>query len=192
VGDSSVDRDEPKVKSYFAIASREAVREVWGDEGVRAVSASLAPRVRDDVFAEPLPLWIAERSFIALHLAMYETVAERNREEYFRVLRKMTDKSFGVVRRFLVTIASPSRFLESAGSMWKADHTHGSLEGRCDANGRGGALVLRDSPFTETPHARRGIAENLRYVLELTGANGAVATHALVAPGVLEIKLRWA
>jgi hypothetical protein len=181
---------EPQVKSYFATASRDAVRDVFGDDGLATVAATLTPIVRDHVLAEHLPQWTPERSLIALHYGIYETVAGRDRETYFRVLRRMTERSFGVVRKLLVTMASPDRLLESASAVWKADHTHGALEVRREAKRAVG--YLRDSPYTEEPHTRLGISENLRYVLELSGAKGVLVSHALVSPGVLEMKFRWA
>ena len=51
--------------------------------------------------------------------------------------------------------------------------------------------MLRQHPYTETPQGRAGIAEMLRYILELSRAKGVTETHSLVAPGVLEIKVRW-
>ena len=59
-----------------------------------------------------------------------------------------------------------------------------------DAAGSG-RIVLRDHPYTETPQARAGYAEMVRYVIELTRAKDVTETHSLLAPGVLEIKVRW-
>jgi hypothetical protein len=192
LGEAVIQPGEPQLKRYFAVASRDALREQWGEAGVQATAAMLEPRIRDDVLAERPAIWVPERSFIAFHIAVFEGVAGHDREVYARLVRRATELSFGVVRRLLVSLASPRRVFDSGPAMWRADHTHGVLECRLHESGKQGVLSLRDSPFTESPHARAGLAENLRYVVELSGAKGVVETHALASPGVLEIKLRWA
>jgi hypothetical protein len=183
---------EPQVKRYFATATRDALREQWGEAGVRSTAERLPQRVRDDVLHDRGGTWVCERSFIAFHIAIFEGVAGHEREPYVKMIRRMTELSFGVVRKLLVSIASPRRIFESGPAIWKADHTHGVLECRLHESGNRGVLSLRESPYADSPHARAGLAENLRYVLELSGARGAVETHMLVSPGVLEIKVRWA
>jgi hypothetical protein len=192
VGEAAKDTAEPHVKRYFATATRDALREQWGDAGVRSTAERLPEDVRADVFHDRGGTWIPERSFIAFHIAIFEGVAGHEREPYSKVIRRMTELSFGVVRKLLVSMASPRRIFESGPAIWKADHTHGIFECRLHESGHRGVLSLRESPYTESPHARAGLAENMRYVLELSGARGAIETHGLVSPGVLEIKLRWA
>jgi hypothetical protein len=58
-------------------------------------------------------------------------------------------------------------------------------------HGNCGTLVLRDHPYTETPQGRTAITEMLRYIVELSRARSPTATHALVSPGVLQMKIRW-
>ena len=179
------------MKRYFATATRDALREQWGNAGVRDTAERVPQRVRDDILHDR-GTWVSERSFIAFHIAIFEGVAGHDRETYNRIIRRTTEMSFGVVRKLLVSMASPRRIFESGPAIWKADHTHGVLECRLHESGHRGVLALRDSPFTESPHARAGLAENLRYVLELSGAKGAIETHGPAGPGVLEIKVRWA
>jgi hypothetical protein len=182
---------EPKLKRFYPVACRDALREIWGVEGVDDVKRRMSPRERDEMFADPLPLWFPERPLIAFNFALWEGPAARDRETYSRWLRRMTDLSFGLVKRLLLSVASPRKIIESAHEIWKADHTHGVMEGRCEADDRG-TIVLRDSLFMQTPQARAGMAEMLRYIVELGGAKGAIEKHALVPPGVLQVKLRWA
>ncbi len=182
---------EPRIKSYYAQASRDALREIWGPRGVEDVAGRMAPAHRDELFAPRLPVWFPERVLIAFNFALWEGPVARRRDTYERWLWRTTDLSFGVVRRLVLSLASPRRIFESAPELWRADHTHGTLQGRCDDD-RTGTFVLRDSPFVETPQGRAAISESFRYIVQLGGARGAVEKHALTAPGVLEVRLRWA
>jgi hypothetical protein len=181
---------EPKIKRFYVAASRDAVRDLWGESGLADVASRMAAFDRDAMLDPQLPAWVRERALIAFSFALWEGPVGRVRTRYERWLHRMTDMSFGVVKRLVVSLASPEKILESAGAMWKADHTHGVMTGRCD--GRRGVLTLADSPYIETPQGRAATAEMLRYILQLAGARGVVEKHALVPPGILEVKLRWA
>jgi hypothetical protein len=182
---------EPKLKRFYAVASCDALREIWGTDGVADVTRRMPERERHEMFAENLPIWFPERPLIAFNFALWEGPCDRDRERYFRWLRRMTDLSFGVVKKLVLSMASPRKILESAAELWKADHTHGVMEGRCEGDDHG-TIILRDSVFVDTPQARAGMAENLRYIMELGGAKGAIEKHALVPPRTLEVRLRWA
>ena len=135
-------------------------------------------------------LWVRERALIAWNFALWEGPVDRKRDRYEVWLHRMTDLSFGVVKRLVLSMASPEKVLSSARDLWKSDHTHGSMHGHCD--GHRGTVTLADSPYVETPQGRAGIAEMLRYIMELAGARGALERHALLPTGVLEVRLRWA
>ena len=186
VGESA----EPKIKRFYAAAARDAVRALWGDDGVADVAARMSDDDRDAMLAPHLPLWVRERAFIAFSFALWEGPVGRTRERYERWLHTMTDMSFGVVKRLVLSMASPQKVFLSSGDLWKADHTHGTMAGRVD--GHRGIITLTDSPYVETPQGRAAIAELLRYILELAGAKGVIEKHVLVPPGTLEVKFRWA
>jgi hypothetical protein len=169
----------------------DALREIWGADGLADVTRRMPVRERQEVFAEHLPLWFPERPLIALNYAIFEGLCDRKRELYFPWVHRMLDLSFGVVKKLVLSMASPRKVFESAAELWKADHTHGEMEGRCEADGRG-TMVLHDSLFVDTPQARAAMAEMLRYIMELGGARGAIEKHALVPPRTLEVRLRWA
>jgi len=184
------DASEPKIKRFYAAASRDAVRVLWGEAGLADVAARMTERDREVMLAPDLPLWVPERALIAFNFALWEGPVDRARPRYEKWLHTMTDMSFGVVKRLVLSMASPEKVLLASGEMWKADHTHGVMTGRCD--GKRGMVTLTGSEFVATPQARAGMAEMSRYILQLAGAKGVVEKHALVPPGVLEIKLRWA
>ena len=180
---------EPMVKRYYVRACIDAARELWGQGGVDDIGSRMPERERAEIFVERLPEWVPIRVLVAWNFAVWEGPARRNKAAYFPWLRLTTDLSFGRVKKLFISMASPEKFLTKASELWDADHIGGSLEGCVD--GKGGTFLLRDHPYTETPQARAGIAEMLRYILELTRAKGVTETHSLVAPGVLEIKVRW-
>jgi hypothetical protein len=182
---------EPKVKRFYAVASIDALREIWGADGLADVARRMPARERQEMLAEHLPIWFPERPLIAFNFALFEGLCDRRRELYFPWVHRMLDLSFGVVKKLVLGMASPRKILESAGELWKADHTHGVMQGRCEGDDRG-TMVLRDSFFVDTPQARAAMAEMLRYILELGGARGAIEKHALVAPRTFEVRLRWA
>jgi hypothetical protein len=182
--------DEPMIKSFYVAASRDAVRAIWGDVGMADVAARMTDCDRETVLAPRLPVWVPERALVAFNFALWEGPVDRNRERYFTWLHRMTDMSFGVVKRLVLSMASPERAVASAADLWKADHTHGRMEGRVD--GHRATFTLVESPYVETPQGRAGMAEILRYILELAGAKGVLEKHALVPPSTLEVKVRWA
>jgi hypothetical protein len=184
------DEAEPRIKRFYASASRDAVRALWGEAGLSDVAARMSEVDREAMLAPHLPLWVRERALIAFNFALWEGPVDRNRQRYERWLHAMTDMSFGVVKRLVLSLASPEKVLLVSGEMWKADHTHGVMTGHCE--GKRGTLTLAGSAFVETPQARAGMAEMTRYIMQLAGAKGVVEKHALVPPGVLEVKLRWA
>ncbi|HEY3820474.1 MAG TPA: hypothetical protein VGL81_25085 [Polyangiaceae bacterium] len=181
---------EPKVKRFYAAAARDAVRVIWGEKGLADVAARMSEAHRAAMLVPDLPQWVPERALIAFNFALWEGPVDRARPRYEKWLHTMTDMSFGVVKRLVLSMASPEKVILVAGDMWKTDHTHGEMVGRCE--GKRGTLTLSGSPYVETPQGRAGMAEMSRYILQLAGAKGVVEKHALVPPGVLEIKLRWA
>ena len=180
---------EPMVKRFYVRAGIDAARDLWGQEGLDDVRSRMPETERDEFFAERLPEWVSIRSMIAFNFALWEGPANRNKARYFPWVRLTTDLSFGRVKRLFLSMASPEKVVIKASELWSADQTGGTFEGVLE--GKGGRLVLRDHPYTETPQARAGYAEMVRYIIELTRAEGVTETHSLVAPGVLEIRVRW-
>jgi hypothetical protein len=180
---------EPKLKRFYVAAMLDAAREIWGEDGVHDVARRMPEREREEILAPQLPPWVPERVLIAWNFALWEGPANRSRQAYVPWLKRTTDLSFGIVKRLFLSLASPERFFADAHGLWKADHTHGTLEGRID--GKRGVLVLRDHPYTETPQARAALAEMLRYIVELTRAKDVTETHGLSPKGTLEVKLAW-
>jgi len=177
------------MKRYYFRAAVDATRATWGEAGVKDAATRMPARERDEFFAEPLPEWAPTRAMIAWNFALWEGPVRRDKPVYFSWVRRMTDLSFGRVKKLFLSMATPEKLIASAGELWNAEQTTGTLDGL--VHGKTGTLVLRHHPYTETPQARAGISEMMRYSVELTRAKGATSTHALIAPGALQIKIRW-
>jgi hypothetical protein len=172
------------------VAAREAAHWAWGPDGVAEIARNMPERERGEIFAEVLPPWVAERAVIALGFGIWNGPAKRSKPEYFRFLHKTTDLSFGVVRKALVgALASPEKVISMADELWKSDHTHGSWETHVAPNRA--RMRLTGHPYSDTPHGRTSLGEQIRYIVECTRAREVTASHSLVKPGVMEITLRW-
>jgi hypothetical protein len=177
------------IKRFYLVAFHQAAREMWGEDGLADIRARMPAREGDEAFAVHLPVWVQERLVIAWCFALWEGRADRNRARYVAWLHRVTDLTFGRVRRLLLSVATPAKILGMAGELWRADRTHGTLEGSVD--GKRGVFVLSDHPYTETPQARATMAENFRYTIELTRAKNVTETHARRIDGALEVKIKW-
>jgi hypothetical protein len=180
---------EPCIKRYYLAAFHQTVREMWGEDGLADVRTRMPPREAEEAFADHLSAWVPERLIIAWCFALWEGRADRNRARYVAWLHRVTDVTFGRVRRLLLSIATPEKIFRMAGELWRADRTHGTLEGTVD--GKRGVFVLSDHPYNETPQARATMAEILRYTIELTRAKNVTETHARRIDRTLEVKLKW-
>jgi hypothetical protein len=180
---------EPCMKRHYLLAFHQAAQERWGTEGLLDIRTRMPPREAEEAFAGRVPAWVPERVPIAWCFALWEGRADRDRSRYVAWLHRVMDLSFGRVRRMLLGMAMPEKLFPMAHKLWSDDHTHGSLEGRCED--KRGVFVLRDHPYVDTPQARATIAENFRYSVQLTRARNVVETHARRVDGALEVKLRW-
>jgi hypothetical protein len=164
---------------------------MWGEDGLRDITDRMPPSSRGEMLRETGSEreWIAEAHVIAWCFAVWEGPANRDRAIYFELLKRQTDLGFGRIRRFFLSMATPSMLFAKAPSMWSQDHTHGTLE--CAVEGTSAIVTLRDHPYTETPQARATIAEVFRYTISLANARGVTESHALEQPGVLRVKIRW-
>jgi hypothetical protein len=185
VGEAS----EPLLKKHNATAARDAVRLVWGPGAVTEVMQRMPDRERVEIFADVLPPMIPFRAILELGYAIWDGPAKHSRPEYFKFLHKQTDMSFGRVRKLLLTTSTPEKLISMADELWKSDHTHGSWETAVAP--RRARMVLSGHPFADTPHARTSLSEQIRYIIQLTRVQHVTESHARLAPGVLEITLRW-
>ena len=185
--------DEPCTRRIVVPAYRRAVVDLFGDAGRTQVIALLDGDSRDEFVRDVTPNreWIPARHLIAWSFAVWEGPANRQREPMAELVRRQWDLSFGVVRKLLLHMASPSAIVARLPQIWKQDHTAGTLEAVLDDGGSGATLRMSDTPFIETPQARAGMAEIYRHAFAQTRARNVTETHALEAPNRMVLRLRW-
>jgi uncharacterized protein (TIGR02265 family) len=181
----------PCERGVYFIAYLEALKRLWGAEGVASIAAELSEDTRAAVFRELSPAeWIAEKHLIALNLATWAGPACRKRAEYARCIALTMDLSFGVIRRALLQLASPKALLENAPKLWREDHTHGEIEVET-ISAKSAVLRLREHPFVDLPQSRAAIAESLRHCVTLTRARSVTETHRLEGESVMLVRFSW-
>lgn len=171
------------------VATREATRDVFGDDGVDAVLAALSPETRDLFLpgAPPAP-WVAEAAYMAWMSALWDGPCARD-EAALRVwVDRLTDRGFGAARRMLLALASPWVVLRRAGALWHGEHTHGELS-VTPADG-GARFELRDHPFVDDHVASLAVSEAYRHIVFRCRVRWARERH-YVTEGALVVVVHW-
>jgi len=182
---------DSKARGTVFVALREAAIEVWGEHGAEVLANALPEDVRRAT-VENLVVSVGlypERYVVAWFNAAYETMARRSDRDFFRFLDNMMDHGFGRVRRALLRLATPAFLLDQAESLWRHDHSHGTLKSEVS---RGMAkLKLTDHDYVRDPISRSAVSEIYRYGVQLTGAQQVTATHVLTSADTLTVILKW-
>lgn len=165
---------------------------MFGDEG-RARTLALLP---EDSRAElerdvTTTLWFPSRHVIAWAFAIWEGPAGRDREVMSAFVRKQWDLSFGVVRRMMLHLASPTTIVPRLPKLWREDHNVGEVTSSLEDEGRGATVHFEGTPFVDTPHGRASMAEVYRHAFAQTRARNVTATHAADGPHGMVLRLRW-
>lgn len=184
---------EPSIRRYVVPAFRRALIDVFGEQGRAQTIALLEGEAREEL-AREIPStqdWFPIRHMISWGFAVWEGPAKREREIMTRFVRHQWDLSHGVVRRLLLHMASPQVVVSRLAKLWTEDNTGGVLEATLDDDERGASIVIRDTQWAETPHARASMAEVYRHAFSQTRARDVTETHAADGPKDLSIKLRW-
>jgi hypothetical protein len=196
VGQTSVDPsgllgDESKARGTVFVGFRAAAIELWGEQGLRNLASALPDDVRSATIDHAVVSagLYPERYTIAWFHAAYTVMSHRSDREFHAVLDGMMDHGFGRVRRALLRLATPGFLLDQAASLWRHDHSHGTL---VTETRRGhGTLVLTQHDYVWDAVARAALAEIFRYGVQLTGAQQVTAGHQLTNPNTLTVTLRW-
>jgi hypothetical protein len=178
------------VERKSLIGFRAACEQMWGKDGLARVASGLAPDVRERTagFA-PLPKWVQVCDLIAWHHALWDGLAARDERVMTEHMHLTVDRGFGLVKRFLLGMATPRTLAPRVAQLWRDEYSSGQLEANFTES-NAVELRLRDHPYVGDPLMRLVIAEVYRYVLSL----GRVA-HVSKAYGVrdhaLVVLLRW-
>jgi hypothetical protein len=170
-----------------------AVRELWGDEGLRDVADRLPDDTRNATTEGMLSVlrWYPTRYVLDWDEAKMAGPARGDETAFRRSVTKGIDLGFGRVRRTFLSFATPVLLAERAAGFWRHEHTHGQIVVDSSQRSEGRARVtLTGHPFVGTTLSRIAFAEVLRHVLSLSRASNVRETHAL-AGEVLSVALTW-
>jgi hypothetical protein len=170
-----------------------AVRDVWGEEGLRDVVSRLPAETREATTGpEFSPLsWYPTRYVVDWDVAKMDGPAHGDEAAFRRSVDRGTDLGFGRVRRAFLSFATPILLANKAAELWRHDHTHGALLIDASRRAEGRArLTLTDHPFVGTALSRLAFAEVMRYVLSLSRARNVRESHAMSGEGLV-VALTW-
>jgi hypothetical protein len=176
---------------YLPAMKRAAVL-LWGEEGLDDIGRALPDDTREEFFRTvQTDEWVAVRHITGWMYAAHHGPAQLALAKTREYIDRIFDFSSGIIRRSLLRLADPATLTPRLGPLWPEDQTHGELLSTIDPGGKSATFRLTNSPFTETPHTRGGIAENYRYAYSLTRATNVTETHALERQGTLVFRIRW-
>jgi hypothetical protein len=188
---SELPGDDSKARGTVFVGFRAAAIELWGDQGLRTLASALPDDVRTATIDNAVVSagLYPERYTVAWFNAAYAVMSRRSDREFYAFLDGMMDHGFGRVRRALLRLATPGFLLDQAASLWRHDHSHGTL---VTETSRGhGTLVLTQHDYVWDAVARAALAEIFRYGVQLTGAQQVTAAHQVTSPNTLTVTLRW-
>lgn len=170
---------------------RQAVLDLWGEPGLRAVSARLPQDVRFDTVDTMLMSmeWLPEAHVLAWYEALWSGPCQEKRAFFLQAIDRMMDFGFGKIRKAFLVLASPSIIFAKAPGLWRYDHSHGVLT--ADVEASSGRLRLEGHPYTSNPLSCLATAEIYRYCVTLCRANNVTESHYRDATGALIVRLRW-
>jgi hypothetical protein len=183
------DMGEACAASRVFVASRAAAVELYGNDGLKSISARLPDEAR--IIADTALItekWLPERWIIAWQEAVWNGPARKDDAAFRSYVRTVVDHGFGRVRRLLVNLVTPATLCTRAAELWHDEHTHGAIT----AEPVGNVVNIRLSahPYVTRPVSRMVMAESLRYAASLTRATDVREAHRLDGD-TLEVKLTW-
>ncbi|MGZ3421890.1 MAG: hypothetical protein ACXVEF_10020 [Polyangiales bacterium] len=167
-----------------------AVRQIFGEDAVVRIAAHLPDAVRASTLDGPTPNWVPEAHMIAFCTAVDEVLGGGDDEALRRWSASAIDHGFGVARRVLLTIATPSVIVRRSGELWRDEFTSGRLVAFSTQSNEA-LLTLHESPFTEAVRMRVVVAEAYRRTVELAGANDVAAAYDPESARTLAVTLCW-
>jgi hypothetical protein len=186
-----IDPTEPFARGNVLHGFRAAAHELWGDEGLRVIGEHLSSEARA-VSLESIVLavsWYPVRFASAWHEAVWEGPARRDDAALCKFVARAVDLGIGRIRKVLFGFATPDMLFAKAPSIWRDQHTHGTLSAVREGKSKT-IFTLRDHPYTKLPISRRFTAESYRYIGSLTGIR-CKETHKLEGDALV-VRVEWA
>lgn len=174
-----------------------AVRDLWGDDGLRDATERLPDETRTATTGadfESLGFY-PTRYILDWNVAVMDGPAGGDEREFRRTVARSIDLGFGRIRRVFLSFATPTLLAQRASELWRHDHTHGRLVLDPDESVPGRRrITLTGHPFVSNPLARMAFSEVLRRVLSLSRVRNVRETHSLKSATTgdsLVIVLTW-
>jgi hypothetical protein len=185
----------PLTRGIIFHAFHSAAREVFGDDGLRAIGVMLPGATRAATVDEaPLALtWYPTTYAVEWYDAVLEAkaAAAGDLTRFHVWLRRATDLGFGRVRRTLLGLFGPEALITRAGELWRHDHTTGALEVTAH-DPKTATVVLRDHLFLSTPLAQSAIAEIFRDIISRArGVKRVSESHVMDGESALRVLFEW-
>jgi hypothetical protein len=179
----------PRIHGTSVHGVRAAAVRAFGEAGVRALRVSDAAR-RAIVDAIVLPGdWIPEALFIEVYEALFRERLESDEARLASFVGDAIGMGWGRVKRALVAMATPEILWRRAGSLWREEHTTGTL--RATLAERQATITLEDHAYADSNVTRRVHAESMRYIISLSRVKNAKATHGLDGRRNLVVRVTW-
>jgi hypothetical protein len=184
---------EPMTRGTILHSMAAAVRDVWGADGLRDVTARLPDEARAATTGPDFATlsFYPTRYILDWNTAIMDGPAHDDEREFRRGVARSIDFGFGRVRRAFLSFATPILLAQRAAELWRHDHTHGRLALDPDESVPGRRRIsLTGHPFVTSALGRIAVSEVLRHVLSLSRARNVRETHGMTGDALV-IVLTW-
>ena len=183
---------EPLTRGVVFHSLHEALGNLWGEEQLAVVVATLPPEVAHATFgAAYRPLtWYPVAYLEAWHEAVHAGPAGRDDGIYVEYMDRALDVSLGRLRRAFMRFMNPVKLADRSSELWRSFHTHGetTVVWKGDTSAR---ITLVDHPFIATRLGRLTFASMVRSTAALSRSKNVRQRHSYDAQGTLSVTLTW-
>jgi hypothetical protein len=173
----------PHARGSVLHGFREAVVDLWGEEGLRRFAELLPADARVatlDSIVLPFE-WVPIAHVVAWHEALWNGLARGDERELTKLVARAIDVGLGRFKSAFFAGITPERLVERAPELWRWQHTHGELS--VQVQGASGVVTLRGHPYVDHPACRRVTAESYRHIVGMVWGAGAQNTASGPGPG---------
>ncbi len=173
---------DPYARGSVVHGFREAVVDLWGDEGLRRLADLLPVEARAatlDSIVLPFE-WVPIAHVVAWHEALWNGLACGDERELAKLVARAIELGLGRFKSAFFAGITPERLVERAPELWRWQHTHGELS--VHVQGASGVVTLRGHPYVDHPACRRVTAESYRHIVSMVLHTAVSPTHNNLVP----------
>lgn len=170
---------------------KEAAAELWGPLAMRDIALRMPAEAREAVVDSVVmpSSWVPEAHVLALCRAVWDGPAAKDDATFSKYMSRVAFHAFGRFQKLLLGVASPQMLATRTPTLWRREHTHGTLAVEVMENGQ--IIRLTGGPFVETEFARGALAQTFRHVMDLTRVKVARSHHLLETRDTIAIHQSW-